>query len=149
MGDPYFAGGLAELKKFMNESKDTILKDGQDASTSHTGLRASNTLESLRPKEVNVPPPFGFTGDPFQTYDPVQKTDSPVQGRGLPPEQYNLLPVDWPTVQETFGLPKEFVELSLTERVEYLEARNLRLEEQMDRLLDRIAVHNTKSSHKI
>jgi hypothetical protein len=134
----------------MNEYKDTILKDGQEVPTPYRGPRASNTLETLRPREVNVPPPFGFTGDPFQTYDPVQETDSlPLQGRGLPPEQYNLLPVDWPTVQETLGLPKEFVELSLTQRVENLEGEVLRLQEQMDGLLDRIAIHNTKSSHKI
>ena len=134
----------------MNELKDTVLKDGQEAPTPYRGPRASNTLETLRPREVNVPPPFGFTGDPFQTYDPVQETDSlPLQGRGLPPEQYNLLPVDWPTVQETLGLPKEFVELSLTQRVENLEGEVLRLQEQTDGLLDRIAIHNTKSSHKI
>jgi hypothetical protein len=144
----------------MNESKDTILKDGQEAPTPVrlTGLRASNTLESLRPKEVNAAAGHFCDGLKYtvswprelcSNCPPIQKTDSPVQGRGLPPEQYNLLPVDWPTVQETIGLPKEFVELSLTERVEYLEARNLRLEEQMDGLLDRIAIHNTKSSHKI
>ena len=133
----------------MNESKDTILKDGQEASTHRTGLRASNTLESLRPREINVPAWTGLPGCETGV-DPADVVDTlPLQGRGAPPEQYNLLPVDWPTVQETIGLPKEFVELSLTERVEYLEARNLRLEEQMDGLLDRIAIHNTKSSHKI
>jgi hypothetical protein len=129
--------------------KDTILKDGQEVPTPVrlTSLRASNTLESLRPREVNVPPPFGFTGDPFQTYDPVQKTDSPVQGRGLPPEQYNLLPVDWPTASETMGFQEVeraygVLQLPLDERV-------TRLEEQVDSILDRLAKFSIKSSHKI
>jgi hypothetical protein len=133
----------------MNE-KDTILKDGQEAPTPYRGPRASNTLETLRPREVNTDWAASWKPADAIYQSPVQETDSlPLQGRGLPPEQYNLLPVDWPTVQETLGLPKEFVELSLTQRVEYLEGEVLRLQEQMDGLLDRIAIHNTKSSHKI
>ena len=127
----------------MNESKDTILKDGQEVPTPYRGPRASNTLETLRPREVNT---LVEQGPGFQF---VRKTEPPVQGRGLPPEQYNLLPVDWPTVQETLGLPKEFVELSLTQRVENLESQVLGLEEQVDALKDRIAAYNVKSSHKI
>ena len=134
----------------MNELKDTVLKDGQEAPTPYRGPRASNTLETLRPREVNTDWAASWKPADEIYKSPVQETDSlPLQGRGLPPEQYNLLPVDWPTVQETLGLPKEFVELSLTQRVENLEGEVLRLQEQMDGLLDRIAIHNTKSSHKI
>lgn len=132
----------------MANEKDTNLQQGQEVSTPRVGLRASNTLESLRPREVNVPPPFGFTGDPFQTYDPVQKTDDlPLQGRGTPPEQYNLLPVDWPTASETMGFKEverayEVLQIPLEDRV-------TRLEERVDGILDRLAAYNVKSSHKI
>jgi hypothetical protein len=127
----------------MNEKESNFPNDGQNAPTPRTGLRASNTLETIRPQEiVNT-----YLDQPASNEPLYQR--APMQGRGLPPEQYNLLPVDWPTVQETAGLPKEFVELSLTQRVEYLEARNLRSEERIDGILDRLALYNVKSSHKI
>lgn len=131
----------------MNE-KDTNQKDGQKEPTPYRGPKASNTLESLRPREVNVPPPFGFTGDPFKTYDPVQKTDDlPLQGRGTPPEQYNLLPVDWPTASETMGFKE--VERAYGVLQLPLEDRVTRLEERVDGILDRLAAYNVKSSHKV
>ena len=78
---------------------DTVQKDGQEVPTPRTGLRASNTLETLRPREVNIPaysipqplqgrglPPLEF----FEGSDSVRITDLgpvslPLQGRGLPP----------------------------------------------------------------
>ena len=154
---------------FDKESKN--LNDGQKAPTP-SPLRASNTLESLRPKEVNV------FNEVEQAYGDlareIQKTDSPpLQGRGLPPvdyeydsnvagyphkvknvqetdlfaepeqpEKYNVLPVDWPTATKTMSLPEEFLDFPLEKRV-------TRLEEQVDGLLDRLAKFSIRSGHKI
>ncbi len=135
----------------MNE-KDTNLKDGQSVPTPYRGPKASNTLESLRPREVNV----FQDGSLWNTYGQakegglpaIQETDNaPLQGRGTPPEQYNLLPVDWPTASETMGFKEverayEVLQLPLEDRV-------ARLEDRVDGLLDRLAAYNVKSSHKI
>ena len=77
--------------------------------------------------------------DPFKTYDPVQKTDwVPYDPSTEPkPEKYNCLPVDWPTAQETMGLPKS-PEPKKIYSVAELAGRIERLEEQLDGLLDRI-----------
>src|ERR1700689_2146947 len=69
---------------FDKESKN--LNDGQKAPTP-SPLRASNTLESLRPREVNV---FNATEQAYgDLAREIQETDSlPLQGRGLPPLDY-------------------------------------------------------------
>jgi hypothetical protein len=99
-------------------------------------------------------PPLCTELEPFVTYDPVRKTDyeeavanAQADNRlaGLP--AYNVLPVDWPTASETMGFQEVeraygVLQLPLTERV-------LWLEEQVSGLLDRIAIYNTKSSHKL
>jgi hypothetical protein len=141
--------------------KESDLQTGQKAPTP-SPLRASNTLESLRPKEVNV------FNEAEQAYGDLaremQKTDNlPLQGRGLPPIDYeqpsgdfisydkaiateheryrqvgrkaNVLPVDWPTASET-------MDFSLAGRV-------TKLEEQVDSILDRLAKFSIRASHKI
>lgn len=135
-----------------NEKESRFDNAGQKASTP-SPFRAANTVETLRPREVNT-----------LWADPVQKTDSlPLQGRGLPPLDYeeppdcgqrlpeylqdvftpaNVLPVDWPTATATMKLPNEFLDIPLARRV-------AKLEGLVDGLLDRIALYNTKSSHKI
>ena len=156
---------------------DTVSNTGQKAPTP-SPLRASNTLETLRPKEVNVAPEWLQKAMPQvleevkNFLEPVQETDSlPLQGRGLPPvdyeydsaghphkvknvqetdlfaepeqpEKYNVLPVDWPTATKTMGLPEEFLDFPLEKRV-------TRLEEQVDGLLDRLAKFSIRSGHKI
>ena len=126
---------------------DTVQKDGQEAPTPRTGLRASNTVATLTPREV-LPlqgrglPPLCTELEPFVTYDPVRKTDNDTK-----PAKYNVLPVDWPTAEETMGFQEVeraygVLQLPLTDRV-------LWLEEQVSGLLDRIAIYNTKSSHKL
>ena len=160
---------------------DTVQKDGQEVPTPRTGLRASNTLETLRPREVNIPAyaipqPLQGRGLPPMDFEDevVRKTDDGIfLGRvsaehesqreiarikeaianakadnrlaGLPAG--NVLPVDWPTAEETMGFQEVeraygVLQLPLTERV-------LWLEEQVSGLLDRIAIYNTKSSHKL
>jgi hypothetical protein len=145
--------------------KDTKnVTDGQKVDAPRTGLRASNTLETLRPREINVPAWTGLPGCEMGV-DPADVIDTlPLQGRGLPPvgcatpypqsfkdnlrpEQYNLLPVDWPTAAETMGFKE--VERAYEVLQLPLETRVLRLEEQVDGLLDRLAAYNVKSSHKI
>ena len=139
--------------------KDTVQKDGQEVPTPRTGLRASNTVATLTPREVL--PLQGRGLPPIDFEEPVWKTDyeyslrieggprpdlPPTQGRGTPPAG-NVLPVDWPTAEETMGFQEverayEVLQLPLTDRV-------LWLEEQVSGLLDRIAIYNTKSSHKL
>jgi len=163
----------------MNEKDTSRFDDGQEAPTPRPSpLRASNTIETLRPRDISWPtatlPGPGYAGAPADVppeielaYSPsgmayaapVRKTDNPpLQGRGLPPEGFglepvqqtdlftgreqpvklnaNVLPVNWPA---STNKPPQ---LPLTDRVE-------RLEEQVDALLDRIALHNVRSSHKI
>jgi hypothetical protein len=175
----------------MNEKDTSRFDDGQEAPTP-SPLKASNTLETLRPRDISWPtatlPGPGYAGAPADVppeielaYSPsgmayaapVRKTDNPpLQGRGLPPEGFglepvqqtdlftgreqpvklnaNVLPVDWPTAMEAMGLseiPKKF-DYSY-KPANTLEDRVTKLEEQVDALLDRIAKHNQRSSHKI
>ena len=153
----------------MNEKESRFSENQQGVLTPRTGLRASNTLETLRPREINVPansiPQLPLQGrglPPIDFEDEVRKTDfggephlpesarlgSPEYVKALrkqfeKPEAYNVLPVDWPTAQETMGLP-ETISYSTGYR-----ARIEKLEEQMDGLLDRLAKFNFKASHKI
>ena len=123
------------------------------------------TLEQLRaPEEAlkNALADNRLAGlpDPFKTYDPVQKADidySPKydgpQTKGIDigsskPEKYNCLPVDWPTAQETMGLPKS-PEPKKIYSVAELAGRIERLEEQLDGLLDRLAKYNIRAQHRI
>src|ERR1700677_2084566 len=157
------AGYSAREIKFMDEKDTSRFDDGQKAPTP-SPFQASNTLESLRPRDISWPtatlPGPGYAGapadvppdlDPYQTYDPVQKTDKftgPEQSEKL---NASVLPVDWPTAQETMGLPKldpKKFEYSYKPTTT-LEARISKLEGLVDGLLDRIALYNTRSSHKI
>ncbi len=164
-----------------------------------TGLRASNTLETLKPREIQFAPPtletFNESSPGIVLPEPVfvrkdgpypfietraeyeaivRKTDN-VFSSSYEANEYagrqratqtapvdiikdgekytvvtnngaNVLPVDWPTVEKGWQsenkTPKPFLMPSLTDRVQ-------KLEEQVDSLLDRIAKHNQRSSHKI
>jgi len=137
----------------MSEKESRFENDGQEVPTHRTGLRASNTVATLTPREV-LPlqglglPPLCTELEPFVTYDPVRKTDyeeavanAQADNRlaGLP--AYNVLPVDWPTAQETMGLPAAPSPLDV-DRLTWCE-------EQIDGLLDRIAKYNIRAQHRI
>jgi hypothetical protein len=131
------------------EDKDTVSQgaiDGykasrfEDAPTPEPtprGLRASNTLETLRPRVIYCDEPDAGRGqaipsNPGLDAGIVRKTDNPLPA-------YNVLPVDWPAAMETMGKQARRSD----------DDRLTRLEEQMDALLDRIALYNVKSSHKL
>jgi hypothetical protein len=170
----------------MNEQESIFQTDGQGASTpAHpTGLRASNTVETLRPREINVGSgeyPFLGTFErndagEFKPVDNVRKTDidfspkydTPLQGRGLPPQGFELQPLTpaqqeavttqkpsekvWPGGQMIVNQPTQNLAIKQGSASRHwlpLSDRVARIEEQLDGLLDRIAAHNVKSSHKI
>jgi len=134
----------------MSEKDSRFENDGQEAPTPRTGLRASNTVATLTPREV-LPlqgrglPPIDYEEDVRKVDWPTATLPSPGYAGApadVPPEVEeqvgNVLPVDWPTAAETMGF-----------RSDSLYARVDRLEEQMDGLLDRLAKFNFKASHKI
>lgn len=138
----------------MTDEKDTRFDDKLPATPPPSPLRASNTLESLRPREVNAFLDTPTSGEPL-----VQKTDYAIRElfpQPIIPEKVwdalkesqgavekasgaNVLPVNWPT---SSNKPKPVILPSAYDRV-------TKLEEQVDALLDRIALHNVRSSHKI
>jgi hypothetical protein len=156
----------------MPDEKDTSRFDDWQKAPTPSPLKASNTLESLRPRDISWPtatlPGPGYAGapadvplelDPYRTYDPVRKTDKFTEPEQAPKLNANVLPVDWPSSSNAPSGGD--IELAYTERgtayarqkpipsVRSLEDRIEKLEGLVDGLLDRIATHNTKSSHKI
>jgi len=164
------------------DDKDTSRFDDWQKAPTPSPLKASNTLETLRPREVRVTQEWDGTGvvnrEEALNLDSIagvfvrktdlandiaicehytnQATPEDVAAWGkklaanLPPA-HNVLPVDWPTAQETMGLPKldpKKFEYSYKPTTT-LEARISKLEGLVDGLLDRIALYNTRSSHKI
>ena len=137
------------------------------------GPRASNTIETLRPKEVNVtfpgPIDYPFENEVTGNFDFSQ----PLQGRGLPaksvqtpdksekiyePETYVEPPKPEPprnldyklTVPKISPRPSYVPEkVPVVDRVELLENKVQSLIERVDGILDRLAAYNVKSSHKI
>lgn len=121
-------------------------------------LRASNMLESLKPRDISWPlatlPGPGYAGAPADVppeLEPVfisgladasvvRKTNGlRIDNSGPQELKANVLPVNWPASNK---VPKPFLLPSIYDRV-------VKLEEQVDSLLDRIALHNVRSSHKI
>lgn len=88
------------------EKESSRFESGQEESTPRRGLRASNTTATLQPREVNVEfhtenePPVTLPAHSGSTLKVIQKTDT-LQGRGLPPEAFNLTPVSWPDAKAT------------------------------------------------
>ena len=112
----------------------------------YTGVRASNTHETLKPRDI-----FEVSGDgrPTSEWQETSKTPPVPAADG----KY-VVDINTPFQQiEKFRWPAKKLELPeelpLTSRVENLEAEVLRLTERVDGLLDRIALYNTKSSHKL
>jgi hypothetical protein len=128
--------------------KDSRFDDKLPATPPPSPFRASNTLESLRPRDISWPtatlPEPGYAGAP---------ADVPpsLQGRGLPPEEFNLAPVDWPTAMETMGKqPPPFApKPAKITGFKTVEQRLEALENRVDGLLDRLAAYNVKASHKL
>ncbi len=130
----------------------------QDTSTETaqpTGLRASNTLQTLKPVEVNAdnigngpgPQYADFAGlclpasispelDPFKTYDPVQCHPQQRPTLFTQPEPFETL-----NVSHVKDDPIWIIS-AILDRVEVIE-------DKVASLLARIELHNVRSSHKI
>ena len=142
--------------------------------TSRTGLRAANTTETLKPKTIYCEDQVidrvvdGFIHHPApHVPDFVRKTyiepdfSRPLQGRGLPaetifrPQQEQVGQqqgkIAGPVKVSTLRPKPSYTPsvLPMMSRVEELEAKVEKLIGQVDGLLDRIALYNTKSSHKL
>jgi hypothetical protein len=138
------------------DEKESRFDDKLPATPPPSPLRASNTLESLRPRDISWPtatlPSPGYVGAPadvppeleagqsdialahsaFIAEPIVRKTDKPPA---------NVLPVNWPASSPS---PEKAWRSGpdLYDRVQKLEG-------QVDSILDRLAKHNVRSSHKI
>lgn len=128
----------------MNE-KESRFDDKLPATPPPSPLRASNTLESLKPRSIYcedrvIDRALDYDIGPRDVYkssEPfVRKTDKFTEREQAPKLNANVLPVNWPA---SSNKPPQ---LPLTDRVE-------RLEEQVDALLDRLAKFSIRSSHKI
>lgn len=143
----------------MNE-KESRFDDKLPATPPPSPLRASNTLESLKPRSIYcedrvIDRALDYDIGPRDVYkssEPfVRKTDKFTEREQAPKLNANVLPVDWPTAAETMGLPKPE-----PKKFDYsykptatLDSRVTKLEEQVDALLDRIAKHNQRAQHRI
>lgn len=117
----------------------------------YTGIRASNTNETLKPRDI-----FEVSGDgratysapqiPQEVWDSLKEAQDIAERATAASSVYTKVEKSLPKPVKKLELPEE---LPLTSRVENLESEVLRLTEQVDGLLDRIALHNTRSSHKI
>jgi len=105
-------------------------------------LKASNTQETLKPKEVNfldlgwpggVPEPETIEQneelDRKQLIEDIERLEKELEPEDDDPEEAKIF--------EIINILEE-----LTTRIE-------RLEDRVDSILDRVAIYNTKSSHKI
>lgn len=112
----------------------------------YTGVRASNTHETLKPRDIfeasgiqesavfTAPeqPPISEQIGKFITGMPAETVHQPEGFKRIVPKPSYVPPV-----------------LPLTQRVEELEAKIEKLEGQVDGLLERLARFNFKASHKI
>lgn len=143
------------------DEKDTSRFDGQEVPTPRTGLRASNTVATLTPREV-LPlqgrglPPIGYEEDVRKTdWQPENKAQVPYLVEAGQSTQTFASGSFLSNPIALFEYPKseDREEAYNGQKVTYCstpdEYRLTRLEEQMDALLDRIALYNVKSSHKI
>lgn len=191
---PIPAGDDNPEVKFLENQK----QSRSDEPATPTGMRASNTLETLKPREVTgFDTPSGGSISLEEVRAPeaafqsgqqvVRKTDNPSSEE---PQKWtkafhgagNMLPVNFPASTGLDGKPLELpyqgetgLELPKPKETVYgphkpefakqwksandapktyfvvpgIHERVTKLEEQVDSLLDRIAKHNQRSSHKI
>jgi hypothetical protein len=144
-----------------------ILSDGPEEPTPVRGLRASNTIESMRPKEVRASEYSDPISDAFTGL--IQKTDArkeldllkeiiyrPKGGDfqlAPKPESPKTSFVPKPPLPPRFSPIGSLIDdrpyYSPAPPVESLEERVTYLEEQVSALLDRIAKYNVRAQHRI
>lgn len=202
---PIPAGDDNPEVKFLENQKQSRFDEPTTPPT--TGLRASNTLKTLKPREVTGVGPepvfvktdgdYPFIKTQAQYEEIVRKTDNSGKeletngefykrtadglANNLREAKANVLPVNFPASAGLDGKPLELpyqgetgLELPKPKEIVYgphkapefakqykpahtpvpllipsLYDRVTKLEEQVDSLLDRIAKHNQRSSHKI